>query len=330
MIISKTPLRMSYVGGGSDLPSYYKEEMGAVISTSIDKYVYVAVNSKFDGKIRLSYSRTEEVDDIDQISHPLVRECLRHVGVGKGIEISSLADIPSSGTGLGSSSSYTVGLLNALHAYTNRYISKLELAGVACNIEIERCREPIGKQDQYAAAFGGMNLIRFHQDERVSVEPIICKPSTLETLQSSTLIFYTGLTRSASQILAKQSNEILQPEKRKLVQRMVNLAFEMKKELEANSLDSFGEILNENWNLKTRLSDGISNPQIDDWYSMAMRSGATGGKLLGAGAGGFLMFYAPQDRHGDIVKSLKGLRQCTFRYDCSGAQIVFYQPRERE
>lgn len=328
MIVSKTPLRMSYVGGGSDLPAYYREELGAVLSTSIDKYMYICVNQKFDGRIRVSYTRTEDVQTRAQVEHPLVREALDIVGIEGGIEIASMADIPSKGSGLGSSSSYTVGLLNALFAYRNQFASKERLAQLACDVEIGRCREPIGKQDQYAAAYGGLNLIRFHPDERVSVDPVICAPALMQQLEDSTLVFFTGRTRSASAVLAEQSRAMQTSDRRALMRRMVELAFELKQELEGGHLENFGPILDENWRLKAQLSSGISDGQIDNWYASGMANGAVGGKLLGAGNGGFMMFYAPPDRHEQIKSALSDLEPVKFRFDRSGAQIVHYQPTE--
>lgn len=328
MIVSKTPLRMSFVGGGSDLPAYYRQEGGAVLSTSIDKYMYICVNRKFDGRIRVSYSRTEEGNSPADIQHPLVREALGMVGIGGGVEIASMADIPSHGSGLGSSSTYTVGLLNALYAYRQQHASKATLAAQACEIEIERCGEPIGKQDQYAAAFGGLNLIRFHADESVSVEPVICKAPVLDQLQSSILVLFTGRTRSASDVLARQSAALRGAEQRALMRRMVELAFEFKRELESGRLDAIGALLDENWRLKAQMSAGISDAQIDAWYSAGRAAGAEGGKLLGAGNGGFLMFCAPPDRHQRIVDALPGLQPVTFRFERNGAQIVFFQPND--
>ena len=324
MIVSKTPFRMSFVGGGSDLPAFYREEIGAVVSTAIDKYMYIAVNKKFDQKIRISYSRTEEVETPGQIEHPLVRHALEVAGIDGGIEIASMADIPSKGTGLGSSSSYTVGLLNALFAYRNEYASKATLARLACDIEIDRCGEPIGKQDQYAAAFGGLNLIRFHPDHSVSVDPIIGPPATLAQLEASMLVFFTGRARSASRILADQSAAV--PANRVLMRRMVQLAFDLKVELESGRLESVGTILDENWCLKKQMTDGISDGQIDEWYETGKANGARGGKLLGAGKGGFMMFFAPPELHTRISRALPDLKPVTFRFDRTGAQIVFYQP----
>lgn len=328
MIVSKTPLRMSYVGGGSDLPAFYREELGAVLSTSIDKYMYIALNRKFDGRIRISYARTEEVDLANQVEHPLVREALTLAGIEGGIEIASMADIPSRGAGLGSSSSYTVGLLNALYAYKNQFVSKETLARQACDIEINRCGEPIGKQDQYAAAYGGLNLICFKPDESVSVDPVICKPALLRALEDSTLVFFTGRTRSASAVLAEQSKALLLTDRKVLMRRMVQLAFELKAELESGSLDNFGSILDENWRLKAQLSSGITDPQIDAWYATGIKHGAQGGKILGAGNGGFIMFFAPPERHQTITMALSDLEPVKFRFDQNGAQIVFYQPTE--
>jgi D-glycero-alpha-D-manno-heptose-7-phosphate kinase len=324
MIVSKTPMRMSFVGGGSDLPAFYREEIGAVLSTTIDKYMYIAVNRKFDQKIRISYSRTEEVETPQQVEHPLVRHALGVAGIDGGIEIASMADIPSRGTGLGSSSAYTVGLLNALFAYRNEYASKERLARLACEIEIERCGDPIGKQDQYAAAHGGLNLIRFHPDGSVSVEPVICDPTVLARLESSLLVFYTGRSRSASAILAVQSDGM--PTNRGLTRRMVQLALDLKKELESSRLDSIGPMLDEHWRLKRQMSEGVSDAQIDEWYSIGMANGALGGKLLGAGKGGFLMFFAEPDLHTRIKRALTDLKPVTFRFDRAGTQIVFYQP----
>ena len=326
MIVSKTPLRMSFVGGGSDLPAFYREEVGAVLSTSIDKYMYICVNKKFDGRIRISYSKTEDVEKREMVEHPLVREALELVGIDSAIEIASMADIPSKGSGLGSSSTYTVGLLNALYAYLNQFASKEKLASQACEIEIDRCGEPIGKQDQYAAAYGGLNLIRFHPDDSVSVDPVICKPSLLQEMEDSTLVFFTGRTRSASSVLANQSVAMRTADRRVLMRRMVQLAFEMKEQLESGTLEHFGDLLDENWRLKSQLTSGITDPQIDAWYASGIAHGALGGKLLGAGNGGFMMFYAPKERHPHITAALSELEPVKFRFDRAGAQIVFYQP----
>ncbi len=307
------------------MPIFYREEMGAVISTSIRKYMFICVNKKFDGSIRVSYSQTENVNHAKEVKHPLVREALNLVGVERGIEIASMADIPSQGSGLGSSSAYTVGLLNALYAYHSIMPSKKQLAQEACEIEIERCKEPIGKQDQYAAAFGGMNLLKFHPDESVSVDPINCKPKLLKQMEDSILVFFTGRTRSASAILSNQSLAMRSKDRRLLMRRMVQLALDMKKQLESNSLDHFGEMLDENWVLKSQICKGITDPELDNLYTTGKDSGALGGKLLGAGNGGFMMFYAPPERHNSIKKALKKLQPVKFTFDSNGTQILSFK-----
>jgi len=324
MIISRTPLRMSFVGGGSDLPSFYREFGGAVVSTAINKYVYVTVNPKFDHHTRISYSRTEEVETTEEIEHPLVRESMKMLGVKGGIEITSIADIPSKGTGLGSSSSFTVGLLHALHAFQGRYASSDRLAQEACEVEIGRCREPIGKQDQYAAAFGGLNFIQFHPDDTVSVDPIVCKPETLQRLREDIICFYTGIIRSASGILkAQQSTVSADKAKQTMVKDMVKLAHDLRAELQKNNVDAVGEVVHANWELKRSLTADISSDQIDHWYATARKNGATGGKLLGAGSGGFLMFCAPRERHEEIARGLEGLRRVDLGFEREGSKIIF-------
>ncbi len=324
MIISRTPLRMSFVGGGSDLPLFYRKHGGAVVSTAINQYVYLTVNPKFDQGIRVSYSRTEEVENVERIRHPLVREALKLTGIHGGIEIASVADIPAKGTGLGSSSAFTVGLLHALHAHSERHASAEQLARECCEIELERCKEPIGKQDQYAVAYGGLNHIRFLPDDSVIVEPIICKRETLSRLQDQILVFYTGLTRSASEVLRRQQTSMRGGRKKQdALKRMVTLADELKSELQKNNVDALGEIIHENWELKRSLSEGISTPKIDAWYAKARAAGAQGGKLLGAGSGGFLMFCAPFDKHEAIGRALSDLRRIQFRFEPQGSKIIF-------
>ena len=325
MIVSKTPLRMSFVGGGSDIPAYYHFEEGAVLSTSINKYMYVSVNKKFDGDIRLSYSLTEDVNDVEKIKHPIVRNTLKMLEISGGIEIASMADIPSKGSGLGSSSSYTVGLLNALYAFKNKSISQYDLGKLASHIEINLCGEPIGKQDQYSAAYGGINLIKFHSDESVTVEPIICKKSFINQLEKSILMFYTGRTRSASTLLKEQSENMNNGVKRSLIKEMASLSYDLKYMFENDDLDSIGELLDKNWKLKSQISSGITNPQIDDWYQKGINAGATGGKLLGAGNGGFIMFYVSPEKQQNVINSLKDLKRIPFSFDNSGSKIVFNQ-----
>ncbi len=298
MIISRTPLRVSLFGGGSDLPAFYRRQGGAVLSTAIDKSVYVTVSRKFDDAVRVSYSRTEEVARADQVEHPLVREALGLLGIEGGIEITSVADIPGRGTGLGSSSAFTVGLLNALHAYQGRHAAADQLAEESCRIEIERCGEPIGKQDQYAAAFGGLNLIRFHPDERVEVTKVICPAEALVELKRSLLFFYTGTTRSASPLLAEQSAKVAAEDAAfRATKELGCLAEAAFATLCGGDIAPLGRMLHQAWRLKRGLAGGISNAAIDQAYDAALAAGAEGGKLLGAGGGGFLMFIAPPERH---------------------------------
>ncbi len=326
MIISRTPLRMSFVGGGSDLPSYYRKYGGAVLSTAIDKYVYISINRKFDGGIRLAYSKTEEVTRLEDIEHELLRAAFEMTGMRGGVEITTTADIPSRGTGLGSSSTFSVGLLNAIAAYSGVHASAADLAARACEVEIERCHQPIGKQDQYAAAFGGFNVIEFNPDDSVSVSPIIMRRDIRDLLEQRIIVFYTGITRSASAILSAQSVESgSDNDKQAALKRMVELVYVMRDELSQGHVDSFGHILHENWSLKKTLTSGISTPAIDEWYAQGMGTGALGGKLLGAGQGGFMMFYAPRERHEDIANAV-GLRQVRFGFEPLGSRILFYNP----
>ena len=327
MIISRTPLRISFVGGGSDIPAFYREAGGAVISTAIDRYVYVNINRKFDEGIRLAYSRTEEVLHRSQVEHRIVRATLEMMALDGGIEITTIADIPSQGTGLGSSSSFTVGLVNVISAYLGRHCSANDLGKRACQVEMEMCEEPIGKQDQYAAAFGGLNLIEFNSDDSVSVTPIIMPKTQRDLMQRRIIAFYTGRTRSASDLLRKQSDAIVAHSSvRTTLTSMVDLAYTLRTELNRGALDSFGEILHENWMLKKSLMRGISDDAIETWYRKARQEGAVGGKILGAGAGGFLLFYAPEDRHEAIRQSLSDLRPMQFGFEPNGSRIIFYDP----
>jgi D-glycero-alpha-D-manno-heptose-7-phosphate kinase len=326
VIISRTPLRMSFVGGGSDLPSHYRRHGGAVLSTAIDKYVYVSVNRKFDGGIRLAYSKVEEVDTLDQVEHRLVRAAFEMIGLPGGVEVTTTADIPSRGTGLGSSSSFTVGLVQAASAYMGRHVSAEQLGRSACEVEIERCGEPIGRQDQYAAAFGGLNLIEFLPDDSVAVSPVIMRHADRDLVEQRIVVFYTGITRSASGILRRQSDETEgDVRKQAVLKRMVELAYTLRDDFARGEIDAFGEILRENWMLKKSLTDGISTGQIDAWYDAGTAAGALGGKLLGAGSGGFLMFYAPVERHDAIARAV-GLRQIRFGFEPLGSRILFYNP----
>jgi D-glycero-alpha-D-manno-heptose-7-phosphate kinase len=331
MIISRTPLRISFTGGGSDLAAYYRHEPGAVVSVAIDKYIYITVNTKFDHQIRASYSITEIVDTVDQLKHQLIREALRLVRRENSIEITSISDIPSQGTGLGSSSTYTVGLLNALYAHGGRFVGAERLAHEACHIEIDRCGAPIGKQDQYIAAYGGLQFIQFNPDETVFVDPIICAPETKQRLQQRLLMLYTGITRSADGVLREQRNNTSRDEaKRNNLRQMVQLAHDLRVALCANDLDAFGAILHVGWQLKRELASGISNPRIDDWYARARCAGAEGGKILGAGGGGFLLLYAHEEQHDAIHAALPELRRVPISFEPQGSKIIYVEEQNVE
>lgn len=326
MIITRTPLRISFAGGGSDLPAFYKQEQGAVVSTAIDKYIYINVNPKFDHKIRASYSVTEIVDSLDEVQHELIREAMYLLNIRQGIEITSISDIPSQGTGLGSSSSYTVGLLNALYAYKGHMAGAERLADEACHIELERCRKPIGKQDQYIAAYGGLQYIRFNPDGSVFTDPVICSPDTRKRLQSRLLLLYTGLTRRADDILAEQTEETRSNEvKRAALRRIVSLAGQLCEALGRDDIDAFGEVLHAGWLEKRQLATNISNNRIDSWYEQARVAGAIGGKLLGAGGGGFLLLYADPAYHTNICRALPELRPIPFHFCPQGSKVIYVE-----
>lgn len=326
MIVSKTPLRMSFVGGGSDLPSFYRKSEGAVLSSTINKFVYVAVKDRFEAGIRVSYSKTEDAANISEIEHPLVRNALKMLEINRDLEIVSMADIPSSGTGLGSSSSFSVGLIKALLAHHGKSISTSKLAEMACNLEIDLCESPIGKQDQYAAAFGGLRVYRFHEDDSVSEEPVILNANTKEALSKQTIAFFVGGAREANAILKQQSAELSNRDKINCMKRMVELVWVLKTELETGSLGNFGQVLHENWELKRSLSAGISNSKVDEIYNNAMACGALGGKLLGAGGGGFMMFHVPsKEVRSRVKKRLHKLREVDLSPIQTGATIIFNQ-----
>lgn len=320
MIITKTPFRVSFCGGGSDMATFYKQYGGCVLSTSINKYMYLTIHPYFDEKkTALRYSQIEVVDDIKDIKHSIFRQVLNDMNVS-GVEISSTADVPS-GTGLGSSSAFTVGLLHTLNCYKGKYVSKEDLAAEACRVEIEKIGNPIGKQDQYAAACGGLNFIEFRKDDIVTVSPIIMDREVKEKLQNNLVMFYTGITHDANVILAEQKKNITAEDKAKNLIKMCDLARDMKKALENNELSDFGKILNEGWMRKKELASGVSSPKINELYDLAMANGATGGKLLGAGGGGFLLFYCEKDKQ-DKLESALGLKKFPFKFEYDGTSVV--------
>jgi D-glycero-alpha-D-manno-heptose-7-phosphate kinase len=323
MIITRTPFRISFVGGGTDLPDFYRFAPGAVVSTAINKYMYVVVNRRFTDAIRVSfYSRTEIVDAVGDIQHPVVREALKLVGITKGIEITSIADVHA-GAGLGSSGSFTVGLLNALYAYQGALKSAEELAREACHIEIDILGEPIGKQDQYIAAYGGFRYLQFNPDETVFTEPIIWPKENTEQLAQNLLLLYTGDVREASHILAEQKENTRLGNKMDSLQKLHDMAFELKDRLNNNaSPHILGEFLHHGWTLKRDLASGISSSKIDEYYQKALHAGALGGKVSGAGGGGFLLLYCPEDKR-SAVKETLGLRELEFSFEPEGSKIIY-------
>jgi D-glycero-alpha-D-manno-heptose-7-phosphate kinase len=323
MIISQTPYRVSFAGGGTDLPAFYRDEYGAVLSTAIDRHVYVSVHRRFEPNIRVAYSRTEVAESVDQLQHELVREAMRTVGIDEPLEITTVGDVPA-GTGMGSSSTLTVGLLTALYAYRGRIVSRDQLGEQACRIEIDVLGKPIGRQDQYAAAFGGLNYIRFHPNHTVDVEPVPMTSEALAEIERHTLLIYTNQTRSADGILKKQSEGTA--DKRTVLRAMRDLADAMRESLAGMSnLKEFARLLHEGWELKRSLGFGISSGEVDELYETARRAGAEGGKLLGAGGGGFLLLLAPPDRHRQIREALGRPRELEFRFARHGSRIIFYQ-----
>lgn len=321
MIISKTPFRISFCGGGTDFFDFHKDSPGAVASTAIDKFMYITVNKKFDNEIRVSYSKTENVKHVDEIEHPLVREAMKMTGITEGVEITSMADIPSKGTGLGSSSSFLVGLLNALYAYKGEHKSAEFLAQKACQIEIGILKEPIGKQDQYIAAYGGLNLIKFNPDGSVFIEPIICKNHVKNALQENLLLLYTGISRKANEILHEQKKNT--KNKRNVLSKMATLAEEAAKAINQGDIEKFGRLLHKNWLYKKSLASSITNPTIEKYYQKALKAGAIGGKILGAGGGGFLLLYCEKEKQKKVLSALNDMTLTKFEFEPQGSRIIY-------
>jgi len=324
VIISSAPFRVSFAGGGTDISFFYRRRRGAVLSTSIDKYIYISIHPYFNSRqTLLKYSRNELVDDLTRINHPVFREVLKELWPEGGLEIVSTADIPS-GTGLGSSSSFTVALLHAVYAYRGTFCGKEKLAAGACEIEVGRLGEPIGKQDQYAAAYGGLNFIEFNSDESVAVTPLILPRDTLVDLETNLLLFYTGEQRATGKILEDQKKSVESSEKKfKDLVRMSELAYEARDRLISGDLEGFAGTMREGWEIKRSLSGRISNGRIDEYYTRAMKNGARGGKLLGAGGGGFLLFYCQPGEQDQLRMSLSDLPELPFKFDWSGSRIIY-------
>jgi D-glycero-alpha-D-manno-heptose-7-phosphate kinase len=323
MIIVRTPLRISFVGGGSDISAFYRKACGRVISSAIDKFVYVIVKGRFDDKIYINYSKKECVESVEQISHDLVREAMRITGVDRGVEITTLADIPSEGSGLGSSSSITVALLHALFTYQDRLVTAEELARLACKIEIDILKKPIGRQDQYAAAFGGINEFVFNDDDSVTRIPVVLENGPFRKFSACLLLYFTGITRKADSILAEQSKNTCEKEKFDAMQSMVSFVAPFRKALEQGDIQTCGRLLHKNWELKTRMAAGISNPQIAAMYETAIQAGALGGKIAGAGGGGFLALLVPRDNQGAVFQAMEAFRELPFMLERSGSRVIF-------
>lgn len=324
MIITRTPFRISFAGGGSDLPSYYEKFGGAVLSVSINKYMYLFMHDYFDSnKYMLKYSKTELVDSLDKIQHPILKAVFSKYNIS-GVDFSSIADIPA-GTGLASSSAFTVGLINLCNVYTDKYMEKSDIAKLACDIEINELKEPIGKQDQYACACGGLNFIEFSKDGNVDIENLYLQSDAYRVLEKNLLMFYTGKTRSAGSILAEQKKNTEEDIKKiNNLHKMVKLAKELKAELLKGNVDAMGDILHSGWLYKKELANGISNPDIDYYYDLAMKNGAKGGKLLGAGGGGFLLFYVEEQFRNKVRTALKDLKEIDFNFDSKGTNLIYY------
>ncbi|HEV2523284.1 MAG TPA: hypothetical protein VGT24_12965 [Candidatus Acidoferrales bacterium] len=326
MIITRTPFRLTLGGGGTDLPSFYREHGGFILAVGIDKYMYLSINTPIvDDKIRVRYTNSELVDNVDQVEHTLAREALRHFGIQSGIEIVSIADIPA-GTGLGSSSCYLVGLLNGLHALMQNQVSPQQLAEEACHIELETLKKPIGKQDQYMAALGGLTILQISTDGHVRASQLNMSVDVVEALENNLLLFFTGETRNATVILTQQDQST---QRRDLtvvssLNEIKDIGLEIRDAISKENLRRFGELLDVHWQSKKRLSKGISNPQIDSWYELARRHGAIGGKISGAGGGGFLMLYC-EERKTELREAMRkaGLRELHFRLEFEGSKVVF-------
>ncbi len=324
MIIARSPLRITLGGGGTDLPSYYRNNEGFLISAAIDKYVYVTVMRPFTEGIYLKYSRLEQVSKIVDVQHPIIREALDMLGFRTPqIEITTLADIPA-GTGLGSSGSFTTALLKALYTHRKRHLHQEELAELACHIEIDRLGEPIGKQDQYIAALGGITCFTFHKDDKVTALPLNISMETLHDLEDNLLLFFTGFSRSASGILKDQQVRSQNNDRNMLnnLHYVKELGYRSKESLENGNTALFGELMHEHWEHKKRRSGGMSNPQIDKWYEQGMNNGAIGGKLVGAGGGGFLMFMTRDRSKLRSAMAAAGLEEVRFRFDFEGSKVV--------
>jgi len=321
MIIVQTPLRVSLFGGGTDFPAFYRDEGGCVLTTAIDKYIFVTIKRRFDRLLRIGYTRTEMVESVEEVQHELIRESLRLTGIGDGVEITTMADIPAAGTGLGSSSAVTVGALHAMYTYRGDIVPAERLAREACQIEIETLGKPIGVQDQYIAALGGLRFMEFKTDGSVAAERVDLDGETRRRLGESLLLFFTGITRQAGAILTEQRSNI--PDRRPILRQMKQLAIQARADLKAGHFEDLGALLHEGWELKKRMASLVSNGALDDMYQAARQAGALGGKLTGAGGGGFMVLVCPKDRHASVRAALSHLQEMPFGLEADGTKVIF-------
>lgn len=325
MIIVQTPLRISFFGGGTDFPSFYCAEGGCVLTSTIDKYIFVTVKKRFDDLLRIGYTRTEMVDRIDEVQHELIREAFRVTGITHGVEVTTMGDIPSAGTGLGSSSTVTVGALQALYTLQGEIVPAERLAREACEIELTRLGKPIGIQDQYIAAYGGLRFIEFNTDGNVCVQRIELDTQVMRRLNESLLLFYTGVTRNSDTILGEQKRNIRHHHK--ILHHLKRLAYQVRDEVLAGNVDAVGAYLHESWELKKQLASQISNHKINDMYTAARTAGAVGGKITGAGGGGFLLLYCPFEKQEAVRAVLHNYQELLFQLEPDGSKVIFNYKR---
>lgn len=321
MIIVQTPLRVSFFGGGTDFRPYFLKHGGCVLSTAIDKYIFVTIKYRFDNKLRVGYTETEMVDHLDEIRHELIREALRKTGLREGLEVTTMGDVPSAGSGLGSSSTVTVGALHSMYALRGELVSAEQLAQEACEIEIAILNKPIGVQDQYAAAYGGLRFMEFTTNNEVLTERVPLSEEQLRRLNQNTMLFFTGVTRKAGSVLEEQKANM--EEREAVLDELKDIAFTARDELEQGNVDCIGELLHSSWQLKKRLASNISNGSIDEIYEVARRHGAVGGKITGAGGGGFFLLYCPYERQEELRVALHPLQELPFRLEPDGSKVIF-------
>ena len=321
MIIVQTPLRISLFGGGTDFPSFFMEEGGCVLTSAIDKYIFVTIKGRFDSKLRIGYTQTEMVDEIDQIHHELIRESLRRTEIERGIEITTMGDIPSEGSGLGSSSTVTVGALHAMYAYRGEIVSAEQLAREACAIEIDTLKKPIGIQDQYIAAYGGFRFFEFLPGGEVKSKKVKTSPEVQRVLNDNLLLFFTGFSRSSTSILKEQRGKI--KDRRNELCEIKEMAQQARRDVEKGNLETLGDLLHQSWEVKRRLASKISNGHLNEIYENARRAGALGGKITGAGGGGFILLYVPYECQNNVRAALHGLQELPFRMEADGTKVIF-------